>query len=90
MLTAKFEVGQEVYAVSNKSDTRQKHVECDLCNSTGKVKVNGREEEYECPCCHGGTETEHYGYKYVISYDRATIGKVEIQEYAPKYKSRYK
>ncbi len=85
MLTAKFEVGQEVYAVSNRSDTRQKHVECDLCNSTGKVKVNGREEEYECPCCHGRMETEHYGYKYVIAYHGATIGKVSVEEYAKKY-----
>lgn len=85
MLEAKFKVGQKVYAVSNRSDTRQKHVECDLCNSTGKVKVNGREEEYECPCCHGRMETEHYGYKYVITYYGATIGKVSIEEYAKKY-----
>ena len=85
MLTAKFEVGQEVYAVSNISDTRTKRVECDLSNSTGKVKVNGREEEYECPCCHGRMETEHYGYKYVIAYYGATIGKVSIEEYAKKY-----
>lgn len=90
MLEAKFKVGQRVFAVSNKSDSRQVHVKCDVCNSTGKVKVEGREEEYVCPACHGRTETEHYGYKYVISYDGATIGKVEIQEYAPKYKSRYK
>ena len=85
MLVPKFEVGQKVYAVIKKSDTRQKHVECDLCNSTGYVKVEGREENFICPVCHGRTETEHYGYKYVIAYYEATIGKVEIQEYAPKY-----
>ena len=90
MLEAKFKVGQKVYAVSNTSDTRQIHVKCDVCNSTGKVKVEGREEEYTCPACHGRTETEHYGYKYVISYEKATIGKIEIQEYAPKYKNRHK
>ena len=90
MLEAKFKVGQRVFAVSNKSDSRQVHVKCDVCNSTGKVKVEGRDEEYVCPACHGRTETEHYGYMYVISYYEATIGKIEIEEYAPKYKDRYK
>lgn len=90
MLEAKFKVGQKVYAVSNTNDSRQKHVECEVCNSTGKIKVEGRDEEYECPVCHGRMETEHYGFKYVISYYEATIGKVEIEEYAPKYKKRYK
>ena len=89
MLEAKFKVGQQVYAVSNKSDSRQIHVKCDVCNSTGKVKVEGRDEEYVCPACHGRTETEHYGYMYVISYYEATIGKIEIEEYAPKYKDFY-
>ena len=42
MLEAKFKVGQQVYAVSNKSDSRQIHVKCDVCNSTGKVKVEGK------------------------------------------------
>ena len=46
MLEAKFRVGQKVYAVSNKSDSRQIHVKCDVCDSTGRVKVNGRDEEY--------------------------------------------
>lgn len=90
MLNAKFKVGQKVYAVSSRSDSRQIHVKCDVCNSTGKIKVEGRDEEYTCPACYGRTETEHYGYKYVISYYEATIGKVEIQEYAPKYRNRHK
>lgn len=85
MLKAKYEVGQKVYAVSNRSDTRQIHVNCDVCNSTGKVKVEGRNEQYECPVCHGKTEVEHYGYKYVISYYEAMIGKVQIEEYSKEY-----
>ncbi len=85
MLEAKFKVGQKVYAVSNISDSRQVHVECDVCNSTGRVKIEGSDQKYECPVCHGRMETEHYGYKYVISYYEATIGKVEIQEYSKKY-----
>ena len=90
MLEAKFKVGQQVYAVSNKSDSRQIHVKCDVCNSTGKVKVEGRTEEYVCPACYGRTETEHHGCMYAISYCEATIGKIEIEEYAPEYKNRYK
>lgn len=90
MLEAKYKVGQKVYAVSNISDSRQVHVECDVCNSTGRVKIEGSDRKYECPVCHGGMETEHYGYKYVISYHEATIGKVEIQEYSKKYEKRYR
>lgn len=73
MLVPKFEIGQKVYAVSNRSDTRQKHVECDVCNSTGYIKVEGKDGKFICPVCHGRTETEHYGYKYEISYYEATI-----------------
>lgn len=90
MLKAKYKVGQRVYAVSHKSDSRQIHVKCDVCNSTGKVKIEGRDEEYVCPVCYGRTDTEHYGYMYTISYCEATIGKIEIEEYAPEYKNRYK
>ena len=86
MIEAKFRVGQKVYAVSNKSDSRQIHVKCDICDSTGKVKVNGRDEEYTCPVCRGRTETEHYGYKYIISHYKAKIGRVQITEYANEYK----
>lgn len=90
MLKPKFKVGQKVYAVSNRPNTRQKHVECDVCNSTGYVKVEGKDGKFICPACYGRTVTEHYGYKYEISYYAATIGKVEIQEYAPKYRHSYK
>lgn len=90
MLKPKFKVGQKVYAVSNRSDTRQKHVKCDVCNSTGYVKVEGKDGKFICPACYGRTETEHYGYKYVISYCEATVGKIEIQEYAPEYWCNYK
>lgn len=85
MLVPKFKVGQRVYAVVNTSNTRQKHVRCDVCNSTGYVKVEGRDEDFVCPACHGRMETEHYGYKYVISYYKATIGRVQTTEYSKKY-----
>lgn len=87
MLKAKYEVGQKVFAVRKISDSRQKHIDCEVCNSTGKVKIEGREEEYTCPCCNGRMETGHFGYKYIIAYPQAKIGKVQIEEYAKKYRS---
>lgn len=86
MLQAKFKVGQKVYGVSNRSNLRQIHVKCDVCESTGKVKVNGKDEEYTCPVCQGRIEIKHYGYIYVISYFNAKIGRVQITEYDEKYK----
>ena len=65
MLKPKFKIGQKVYAVSSVSDTRQKRVECNVCNSTGWVKVQGRDEDFICPACQGRIETERYGYTKV-------------------------
>lgn len=90
MLKPKFKIGQKVYAVLNESNSRRVHVKCDVCNSTGRVKVNGRSEDYTCPMCRGETETKHDGYKYVISCYEAKIGKVQIEEYATEYKNNYK
>lgn len=87
MLVPKFELGQKVYAVSSVSDTRRVHTECDVCNSTGLVKVVGRDEEFMCPACEGKYKTEHYGFKYVISYRGAEIGKVQTEEYLARYRS---
>lgn len=90
MLRAKFKNGQKVFAVMHTSNMRERHVNCDVCDSTGYVKVEGKSGKFICPSCHGRTVTEGYEYKYKISYYEATIGKVEIQEYAKKYKNQYK
>ena len=90
MLKAKFKVGQKVYAVTRQSDTRMKHVECDVCNSTGWVKIECKDGRFTCPECHGRMTTEDYGFKYIIAYRNAEIGRVEILEYSPKYKGMYK
>ena len=90
MLRAKFKVGQKVYAVSTKCDSKWIHVKCDLCNSTGKVKIKGKGDRYTCPKCNGKTTAEFYGYRYIISYPNAMIGKVNIEEYADKYKKCFR
>lgn len=87
MLKPKFEIGQKVFAVTNTYDSEEVHVECDVCNSTGKVKINGRNEEYDCPICHGEIVEKHHGFKYIIAYCNATIGKVQTEEYAKRYRS---
>lgn len=87
MLVPKFKVGQRVYAVGSVSDVRQKHVECDVCDSTGYVKIEGKDRKFICPACNCRMEAEHYGYKYLISYYGARIGRVQATEYAKKYRS---
>lgn len=87
MLKPKFEIGQKVFAVTSKYDSEIVHAECDVCNSTGKVKISGRDEEYICPICHGRMEEKHYGFKYIIAYRNATIGKVQTEEYSKRYRS---
>ena len=86
MLVPKYKIGQEVYVVSSTHDSKRVHRQCDVCNSTGKVKIQGSDEKYICPYCHGLMDTEHYGYKYVIAYYGAKIGKIVTEEYAKKYK----
>ena len=85
MLVPKFELGQKVYAVSSVNDTKRVHKECEVCNSTGLVEVVGRDEKFTCPVCEGRYVTEHYGFKYVISYSKATIGNIKTCEYLKKY-----
>ena len=89
MLTPKFEIGQKVYAVSQTHDVKQVHVECDVCKSTGKVKISRVKGEYECPVCHGEIINKECGFKYVISYYEATIGKITVEEYSSKYINGY-
>lgn len=90
MLKPRFKVGEKVYAVTSVFDVRHNHVVCNVCDSTGFVEVKGKVGKFACPACYGAMTTERYGYKYVISYCKATIGKIEIQEYAPKYMNKYK
>ena len=46
MLKAKFKVGQKVYAVTSQSDTREKQVECTVCDSTGRIKIEGKDGQF--------------------------------------------
>lgn len=87
MLKPKFEIGQKVFVATSTYDSEIVHAECDVCNSTGKVKISGRDEEYICPICHGRTEEKHYGFKYIIAYRNAIIGKVQTEEYSKRYRS---
>ena len=85
MLTPKFELGQKVYAVTCVYNTKTVHVPCNICGSTGLVKVHGVEQDVTCPYCYGHTKTERIGFKYVISHHGATIGKRTTVEYSDEY-----
>lgn len=87
MLYPKFELGQKVYAVDSRIKQKKVHVLCDVCDSTGLVKLNDN-RKYCCPACGGKMETINYGHEYYIEYSKAEIGKVEAIEYLPEYGTR--
>ena len=89
MLVAKFKPGERVYAISIANDIRKVPVECDVCNSTGEVKIEGREEDYCCPACHGEMEMTNRSCRYVVSFC-GRVGAVFTEEYASKYKKSCK
>lgn len=86
----RFKVGQKVWVVHPvvNTDIKRIHVQCDMCNSTGKIRIVGKDGEYTCPFCHGETKEVKLEYKYVIKYSGATIGRVEYLEYSDKYKKK--
>lgn len=88
MRMPKFELGQKVYAVTSVYSNKEQHVTCDVCNSTGMVEIKG--QEYNCPSCHGKMETVHLGFKYVISHEKAEIGKINMELYSKRYERQYK
>lgn len=84
MLQPKFELGQKVYAVNSRIKQKKVHVLCDVCDSTGLVKLNDN-RKYFCPACCGKMETINYGHEYYIAYPKAEIGRVETIEFLPEY-----
>ena len=88
----KFKVGQTVCAVKVvfDIDNPKVHVKCDVCDSTGKIKIVGKDGEYTCPVCHGEVKENENPYKYAIAYPHATIGRVTHEEYSYKYRIKGK
>lgn len=91
MLVPKFHLGQKVVTVHRVQDTTEEHVECEYCDSTGKIelKAAGNDSQFfKCPACNGRMRTIRNGEKYEIWRKNLTIGKVQVEMYAPKYKNR--
>lgn len=82
MLIPKYKLGQEVWAVCKKEERNRVNVECDLCNSTGKIEVQG----YECMCpkCHKETK-EYVTNRTFYVYSSGKIGEITTEEYLKKY-----
>lgn len=88
MLTPKFNVGDRVCAVTTKYNKEYVNVKCDICKSTGTVKIRGK--LYKCPECNGRQEISAEDLEYVVEHVDAEIGKVTIEEYSPNYIKFYK
>lgn len=76
-LTAKYHLGQVVWAVSRANFKRL--VNCQACNATGKITIGG--EQFVCPKCGGSSAyPQNAGEKCYIDLS-SRIGKVEITAY---------
>lgn len=87
MLTPKFNVGDRVCTVTTKYNKEYVNVKCDICKSTGEVKI--RNKLYRCPECNGRKELYAENVEYVVKYVNAEIGKVTIEEYSLGYVDAY-
>lgn len=87
MIAPKFQLDQEVFAVTTTYDIDYKNVHCDLCDSTGKISVSGKQGEYVCPACNGRVESVHNGLRYKILKYGATVGKIEVTMYSSRNQS---
>lgn len=83
MLTPKFKVGEKVCVVTTKYNKEYVNVKCDICKSTGEVKI--RSKLYKCPECNGRKELFAENLEYIVEHVNAEIGKVTIEEYSPNY-----
>ena len=83
MLTPKFKVGDRVCAVTTKYNKEYVNVKCDVCKSTGTVKI--RSKLYKCPECNGRQEIFAEDLEYVVEHVNSEIGKVTIEEYSSNY-----
>lgn len=73
-IQTKFDIGQSVYHVFKTKKLGSCQVKCDVCNSTGKVKIVGQDGEYPCPVCQGhGSKSKSYWYP---TYELAHIAKI--------------
>lgn len=85
MLKPKYKLNQELWAVSATYNTHTEHIECKVCDSTGKVKING--EKYECPKCYGRTITVRDDSRYFVD-GHGKVGQINTEEYAEGYKCK--
>lgn len=87
MLAPKYKLNQIVYTVCQVDDYENRHVECDVCNSTGTVHIDGK-GDYNCPKCRGDTRKICIGRKF-RKRSSGHVGKIQTEEYASKYKHRW-
>ncbi len=80
-LTAKFDIGQEVFVVNTTSAYR--NVKCDACRETGQIELGG--EPFTCPKCEGKSKHRQYaGHKTYVAHC-GRVGKIEATAYGDRY-----
>ena len=89
MLKPKFKIGQKVYRVTSRVDTKEIPVKCDTCDSTGRVRIVGKDGDFKCPTCHGHTCTKTYNPRYVVEPE-GIIAAIYTKEIIPKYEHKVK
>lgn len=56
-ISTKFDIGCKIYTLGDiHRSYAEKHVECIICNSTGKINVKGK--TFKCPNCGGKKKTD--------------------------------
>ena len=78
VIETKFNLGQRVYALS--LTTASRWIKCKSCEGNGTIIHN--ETVFLCTKCDGdGEKHECYGKEWMLEYEEAKIGKIQIELY---------
>lgn len=79
----KFDLGQSVYIIHESCGNKQ--VDCKPCS--GKGGIFNDDVYFQCSKCYGsGKVTKHESFGWRVVYEKAKVGKINIELTHPKYK----
>lgn len=81
-ITTKFQLDQEVWAISH--DYASRIVFCETCKREGVVTIGS--EQFTCPKCHGTSKhPQHVGQRWFISEHKNAIGRIQTTHFSHHY-----